>query len=227
MFGPSPSSVMQQHFEHCGQVTQLHSYLVLDEVAENENPNYASWRRSCRYRLEESGFRLHTKPPKLYQSSEKASITKTTVDIAVDILLHSDRLERVVLVSGDGDFVRLVQALQDKGIWVDIAAHKGVSRDIAKICNSLIDPLMIPGVHYSPDNTYQYIFRVVAFDSREMQIDIEYLDRSPQSLSPHDPAWVRSRIAGTKEMYMSRRFKPGNILAWTGASGLAAYHDID
>ncbi|HCA5885642.1 TPA: NYN domain-containing protein [Pseudomonas aeruginosa] len=91
------------------------------------------------------------------------------------MLLHSERLDRVVLMSGDGDFLRLVQALQDKGIWVDVAAYQGVSGELARACNQLTNPLLIPGVHYSPEYSFKRVFRVTGFNMREMAMSIEYL----------------------------------------------------
>ena len=148
------------------------------------------------------------------------------VDLTVDVLLHSERLDRVVLMSGDGDFVRLVQALQDKGIWVDVAANQGISGELSRCCNLLTNPLLIPGVHYSPEYSFKRVFRVTGFNVREMTMGVEYIKKPPASLSPDDPAWIREEVRVNREMYESRRFTPGRILGWTGADGLSAYHDI-
>lgn len=222
-------AALRRHYEGCGRVSQLHAYLSHDEVAERDNTKYGAWRRGCRSRLEQAGFILHLKIPKSYQGAEGAVTTKANVDVdlTVDVLLHSDRLDRVVLMSGDGDFLRLLRALQDKGIWVDVGAWQGVSGELARACNLLTNPLLIPGVHYSPEYDFKYIFRVIGFDMREMMMSIEYLDdMPPTSLSPDDPAWKRTEIRATREMYESRRFTPGRILGWTGASGISSYHDI-
>lgn len=44
------------------------------------------------------------------------------VGIAVDAIKFSDRADVVILVSGDGDFVPLVEYLKNKGIIVEVAA---------------------------------------------------------------------------------------------------------
>lgn len=221
-------AALRRHYEGCGRVSQLHAYMAYDEVAERDNAKFGAFRRGCRARLEQAGFILHLKEPKSYQDAGGEVTTKANVDVdlTVDVLLHSDRLDRVVLMSGDGDFVRLVRALQDKGIWVDAAARQGVSGDLARACNLLTNPLLIPGVHYSPDIAFKYIFRVVGFDMRDRRMNIEYLDMPPTSLSPDDVAWKRADMQVTREMFESRRFTPGKILGWTGADGLSSYHDI-
>jgi uncharacterized LabA/DUF88 family protein len=219
---------LREHFEGCGRVTQLHAYLSYDEDGERNNQKFGAWRRGCRSRLEQAGFMLHMKTPKSYQGSDGEVTTKANVDVdlTVDVMLHSERLDRVVLMSGDGDFVRLVRALQDKGIWVDVAAFQGVSDELSRACNALLNPLLIPGAHYSPDYSFKRVFRVTGFNLREMTMSIEYLDAAPKSLSPDDPAWQREEVRVSRDMYESRRFTPGKILAWTGANGLSAYRDI-
>lgn len=178
--------------------------------------------------MEQAGFSLHLKIPKSYQgpSGEISTKSNVDVDLTVDMLLHSGRLDRVVLMSGDGDFVRLVTALQDQGIWVEVAALQGISGDLGRACNQLTNPLLIPDVPYSPEFTFKQVFRVVSFDLREMVMTTERLTRPPSSLSPDDAAWERQSVRVTREMFQSRRFMPGRIIGWTGADGLSAYHEI-
>ncbi len=219
---------LRKHYEGLGPVTQVYVYMAYDEAQERERPSFGAFRRGCRARIANAGFSLNTKEPKVYQGSEGEIISKANFDVemAVDILQHSDRLDRVILMSGDGDFVYLVKALQSKGICVEVAAYMGLSNDLIKSCNSLINPLLIPGTHYSGDISFKYVFKVTGFDFREMMMDIEYLDGPPSSLSPDDPAWKRERVRATREMFDTRRFTPGRILGWTGAHGLSSYYDI-
>ena len=44
------------------------------------------------------------------------------VDLAVDMLEIADRVDHVVLFSGDGDFRRLVEAVQRKGVRVTVVS---------------------------------------------------------------------------------------------------------
>src|SRR6266516_6209933 len=48
------------------------------------------------------------------------------IEMAVDIMLLSENLDVVVIVSGDGDFVRLVQAVQLKGVRCEVISF-GIS----------------------------------------------------------------------------------------------------
>ncbi len=66
------------------------------------------------------GYRLVIKPHKRYaDGSMKANFD---VELAMDVLTMSDRLDIVTLVSGDGDFRRLVELVASKGVRVEVVA---------------------------------------------------------------------------------------------------------
>lgn len=66
------------------------------------------------------GYKVVTKPLKRFQDgSVKANVD---IEIAVDVLEMLDRLDVVCLVSGDGDFQYLVEAVQKKGVRVEVIA---------------------------------------------------------------------------------------------------------
>ena len=66
------------------------------------------------------GYKVVTKPLKRFQDgSVKANVD---IEIAIDVLEMLDRLDVVCLVSGDGDFQYLVEAVQRKGVRVEVIA---------------------------------------------------------------------------------------------------------
>jgi len=66
------------------------------------------------------GYRIVTKPLKRYANGTiKANFD---VELAIDVLTMSDRLDIVVLMSGDGDFRRLVELVASKGVRVEVVA---------------------------------------------------------------------------------------------------------
>ena len=75
--------------------------------------------------LDYNGFTLVTKPARRYVDPVTGqSRTKGNMDmeIAVDMLEMSARLDHAVLFSGDGDFRRLVEAVQRKGVRVTVVS---------------------------------------------------------------------------------------------------------
>ena len=74
--------------------------------------------------LDYNGFTVVTKPVKRFTDAQGHVRTKGNMDIeiAVDMLELAPRLDHVVLFSGDGDFRRLVQAVQARGVRVTVVS---------------------------------------------------------------------------------------------------------
>jgi uncharacterized LabA/DUF88 family protein len=79
--------------------------------------------------LQYNGFRVVTKPAKEFTDSTGRRRTKGNMDveIAVDMLSMAAHVDHVVLFSGDGDFKRLVEAVQDRGVRVSVVSTVKVS----------------------------------------------------------------------------------------------------
>ena len=75
--------------------------------------------------LDYNGLTMVTKPVRRYTEASTGQVrTKGNMDIeiAVDMLDLAGHLDHVVLFSGDGDFRRLVEAVQRKGVRVTVVS---------------------------------------------------------------------------------------------------------
>jgi uncharacterized LabA/DUF88 family protein len=74
--------------------------------------------------LDYNGYAMVTKPTKEFTDSSGRRKIKGNMDIelAVDVMELSDRVDHIVLFSGDGDFRRLVEAVQRKGCRVTVCS---------------------------------------------------------------------------------------------------------
>ena len=74
--------------------------------------------------LDYNGYTMVTKPTKEFTDSTGRRKLKGNMDIelAIDVLEMADHLNHVVLFSGDGDFRRLVEAVQRKGVRVTVVS---------------------------------------------------------------------------------------------------------
>ncbi len=72
--------------------------------------------------LDYNGFTIVTKPTKEFTDAAGRRKLKGNMDIelAIDMLDMADKLDHVVLFSGDGDFRRLVEATQRRGARVTV-----------------------------------------------------------------------------------------------------------
>ena len=68
--------------------------------------------------LDYNGYTIVTKPAKEFTDDQGRRKVKGNMDIeiAVDMLTIADSIDHVVLFSGDGDFRRLIEAVQRKGV---------------------------------------------------------------------------------------------------------------
>ena len=74
--------------------------------------------------LDYNGYTMVTKPTKEFTDATGRRKVKGNMDIelAIDMLEMADRLDHIVLFSGDGDFRRLVEAVQRKGVRVSVCS---------------------------------------------------------------------------------------------------------
>ena len=74
--------------------------------------------------LDYNGFNVVTKPAKEYHDNQGRRKVKGNLDVelTVDALELAPNLDRLVLYSGDGDFVHLVQALKRRGVRVTVVS---------------------------------------------------------------------------------------------------------
>jgi uncharacterized LabA/DUF88 family protein len=74
--------------------------------------------------LDYNGYTMVTKPIKEFTDSQGRRKAKGSVDIdlVIDALEMADRVDHILLFSGDGDFRRLVDAVQRKGVRVTVVS---------------------------------------------------------------------------------------------------------
>jgi uncharacterized LabA/DUF88 family protein len=74
--------------------------------------------------LDYNGYAMVTKPTKEFTDATGRRKIKGNMDIelAIDVMEMADRLDHIVLFSGDGDFRRLVEAVQRKGLRVSVVS---------------------------------------------------------------------------------------------------------
>lgn len=88
-----------------------------------EDKEYSSIRPLLDW-LNYNGYSVVTKPAKEFIDSAGRRKVKGNLDIelAVDALEIAERIDRMVLFSGDGDFRALVEAVQRKGVRVSVVS---------------------------------------------------------------------------------------------------------
>lgn len=88
--------------------------------------------------LNKSGFKIKTKDLQIFPGGAKKA--DWDVGLAMDAIKISPRLDVVVLVSGDGDYVPLVEYLQNHGLQVEVIAFaESSSRSLMETADDFTD----------------------------------------------------------------------------------------
>jgi uncharacterized LabA/DUF88 family protein len=74
--------------------------------------------------LDYNGYTMVTKPTKEFTDAYGRRKIKGNMDIelAIDVMEMAEHVEQIILFSGDGDFRRLVEAVQRKGVRVSVVS---------------------------------------------------------------------------------------------------------
>lgn len=107
-----------EHFRKPGRLVRALYYTALAEDQE-----YSSIRPLIDW-LDYNGYTMVTKPTKEFTDATGRRKVKGNMDIelAVDAMRLAEKLDHIVLFSGDGDFRSLVSALQEKGLRVSVVS---------------------------------------------------------------------------------------------------------
>ncbi len=127
---------------------RANSYMAEDRARTKDDSDYRQ--KLYRYHdvLRQCGFKVIKKYVKHFVDDEGILTTKANadMDLAIDALLQARNLDRIILLTGDSDFVRLVLALQNMGCRVDIIAFKNVSGELKEVADSYLSGFLIPGL---------------------------------------------------------------------------------
>ncbi len=95
--------------------------------------------------LSANGYKVVCKDIHKYDTGRiKANLD---IEIAVDMMLMSENLDVVVLVSGDGDFARLVSAVQDRGVRFELISFGiSTSNELINLVDHFTEIATIPDI---------------------------------------------------------------------------------
>ncbi|MGW8194312.1 MAG: LabA-like NYN domain-containing protein, partial [Desulforhopalus sp.] len=127
---------------------RANSYLAEDRERTKDDAEYRQ--KLYRYHdvIRQCGFKVIKKIVKHFVDDEGIITTKANadMDLAIDALLQARNLDRVILLTGDGDFIRLVLALQNMGCRVEVIGFNHVSNELKEAADSFLSGFLIPGL---------------------------------------------------------------------------------
>jgi hypothetical protein len=134
---------------------RLNAYVTFDQGRSERDEDYRKGSANFHSALRDLGYKVIVKEIRWYEDESGRMYGKANadLDLAVDALLQSENLDRVLIASGDGDFVQVVRALQNKGCRVEIIGLENVSSRLKQEGDMFISGFLIPDL--IPVNTRQ------------------------------------------------------------------------
>ncbi len=137
-----------------GIAMRLNTYVPYDE--ERARKDFEYYRKSNNFQslLRDFGYKVIVKQVRWFtdEDGHRYSKSNADLDMAVDALLQSEKLDYVILVTGDGDFVQVVRALQNKGCRVEVIGFNNVAHILKKEADSFVSGYLIPDLLPIEDN---------------------------------------------------------------------------
>ncbi|MGH7454282.1 MAG: NYN domain-containing protein [bacterium] len=137
------------------ELVRLNAYVSFDEERAGQDPEYRARTNNFYSTLRDYGYKVIKKTVRWYQDETGKFYGKANadLDLAVDALLQSENLDRMLIATGDGDFIQVVRALQNKGCRVEIVAFDNVSSELRyeadMFFSGYLIPNLIPPLHES------------------------------------------------------------------------------
>lgn len=127
---------------------RLNAYVTYDASRGERDEEYRRGSASFHSALRDLGYKVIVKEIRWYEDENGRMIGKANadLDLAVDALLQSENLDRVLIASGDGDFVQVVRALQNKGCRVEVVAIENVSNRLKQEADMFMSGYLIPNL---------------------------------------------------------------------------------
>jgi uncharacterized LabA/DUF88 family protein len=131
------------------EATRLNAYVAFDDERAVADADYRA--KTGRYYsvLRDIGFKVVQRRFRRDVDEHEGTVTmRSNVEfgLAVDLLLQSERLDRIVLGTGDGDFVPVVRALQNRGCRVELVAFDNVAQGLREEVDAFFSGYLIPNL---------------------------------------------------------------------------------
>ncbi len=131
-----------------GEPIRLNAYVAYDEERARVDYDYRDRTLNFYSTLRDFGYKVIEKTVTWYtdDTGNRFGKANADLDMAVDALLQSENLDRVLLATGDGDFVQVVRALQNRGCRVEAVAFQNVSSILKREVDLFMSGYLIPNL---------------------------------------------------------------------------------
>jgi uncharacterized LabA/DUF88 family protein len=141
-----------------GEPVRLNAYVTHDTERAQWDFDYRVGAFRFHSALRDLGYKVIIKQVRWYddEAGNRYAKANSDLDLAVDALLQSENLDRVLIATGDGDFVQVVRALQNKGCRVEVVAFDNVSGNLRQEVDLFMSGYLIPNLLPVPNGSAEW-----------------------------------------------------------------------
>jgi uncharacterized LabA/DUF88 family protein len=159
--------ILRNYCARSGYPIRLNTYLPFDKERAETDIEYRNKQYGYYSVLRNFGYKVITKAVRWYYDDEtRYGKANVDLDMAVDMLIQAKNLDKIFLLTGDGDFIKVVQAVQNMGVRVEIIAFKNISQSLIfesdYFTSGYLIPNLIPIPDQDPEDWAQIDYRVRA-----------------------------------------------------------------
>lgn len=130
-----------------GIASRLNVYLCYDEERLKTDADYKARNKRFCEMLRDFEYKVIEKAVQVYTNQETGEkVTKSTIDMdmAVDMIVQSEQLDKIVLLTSNGSYVSVVNAIQNKGCKVELIGFDNVSVGLKKAVDCSVSGYLLP-----------------------------------------------------------------------------------
>ena len=138
---------------------RYNTYITYDAERGRTDIDYRNRMQGYYENLRIIGWKVKIKEYQRYYDDQGNVSVKANsdLDMAVDALLQSKDFDKVLLATGDGDFLQVVNAIQNQGCRVELVAFNNVSRklkeEVDRYFSGYFIPNLLPIEHHNNGST--------------------------------------------------------------------------
>lgn len=128
---------------------RMNVYLAYDEQRAEEDESYREKTARFSEVLRDFEYKVLERPVQYYKDEETDEvITQSTVtmDMAVDIVSQAEYLDKIILLTNNGSYVRVIEAVQRKGVRLELIGFDDMSSNLKKEADMYFSGYLIPGL---------------------------------------------------------------------------------
>ncbi len=127
---------------------RLNAYVSYDAERADEDAGYRDGQERFYSLLRDFGYKVIPRSIQWEtdEGGNRFGQANASLPMAVDALLQCEKLDRVLIATGDGDFVQVVRAMQARGCRVEVLAFDNVSTDLRREADLFISGYLVPNL---------------------------------------------------------------------------------